>query len=128
MACSCMPFTVEQHFCKSDSIFQMRVISDKQEIDTKDNGLVSYDIKIEKIFKSNEKVNKKLDSAPKIWTSDSSASCGLTFIKDQVYIVAGYLVDNKLMASSCGLHRKVDDLEEEEKKFFDAEYRSVKCE
>ena len=128
MACSCMPFTVEKHFCKSDSVIQMKVNTEKEDADTKNDGFISYGIELLKIFKINDTITHILESDPKIWTSDSSASCGQTFIKDEEYIIAGYFIDNKLSVSSCGFHRLLDDLEDEEKNFFDEEYQSIKCE
>ena len=127
MACSCMPFTVEKHFCESDSVIQLKVNTDKQDIDTKNDGLISYGIEIQKIFKIDERVTQILESDPKIWTSDSSASCGQTFSKDVQYIIAAYFIDNKLTVSSCGFHRLLDDLDDQETKFFDDEYQTIKC-
>ena len=125
MACSCMFFPLEKHFCKSDSVIQLKVITE-QTVD-KNERLVSYGIEIQKIFKINDTVTPILKSEPKIWTSDSSASCGQTFIKDQTYIIAGYFFDNKLSVSSCGFHRSIEDLKDSEKKFFEEEYQSIKC-
>ena len=129
MSCSCVPLDLDKRFCGSDGVIKIIVTTNRREAEEADeeDGLVYYGIQVLKVYKAISGLKEALDKDPKIWTQESSATCGQDFDKDGQYIIAGHYSENKLMISACGFTRRTSEITEDEKTFFDGEYNSIKC-
>ncbi|XP_040215259.1 metalloproteinase inhibitor 4 [Rana temporaria] len=102
-ACSCISFHPQDQFCRASVVIHAKVISKRfiQPNHERGDGKVVYGIKLIEVFKGIDK-NNIIDSA---YTSSQSASCGVELnVGNQVeYLLSGYLQENKLAISLCGL-------------------------
>ncbi|XP_072277096.1 metalloproteinase inhibitor 4 [Pyxicephalus adspersus] len=98
-ACSCFPTHPQQHFCNADVVLRGKVVSIDFVNANNDYRQVRYGIKVIKIFKG------KIKHIDSVYTSAESSLCGIQLDVDNKmeYLLTGFLMDNKVTISLCGL-------------------------
>ncbi|XP_031669680.1 metalloproteinase inhibitor 2-like [Oncorhynchus kisutch] len=113
-ACRCAPVHLQQAFCNADVVIRAKVVGvEVASLDTK------YDIQQLKMFKGPDRVIHA------IFTSSSSASCGVTLEINKEYLFTGSLnTDGRMYIGMCDFIQYWDDLNGTQKKSLTRRYRT----
>ena len=133
LCCSCIPANVSQHY-ESTNLMVQALINGQQIISTGTYGVdynefIRFQITVQKVFKASTPEVRTALRSGYMYTSGSSASCGISLTTGQIYIISAGLqelyglskgpTDKKLSAYSCGFQRQVESLTTDEIRFFD---------
>ncbi|XP_013408084.1 metalloproteinase inhibitor 3 [Lingula anatina] len=113
-ACSCMPLHPQMHFCQADFVMRAKVkgseILYRKSIIMENGKNVTwrrayqkvYHIRINRIFKQNDKFKNATLHKNKIYTNPSDAMCGVHLENNTKYLLTGYMHDGRAHISVCG--------------------------
>ncbi|KAK6312362.1 hypothetical protein J4Q44_G00180260 [Coregonus suidteri] len=112
-ACRCAPVHLQQAFCSADVVIRAKVVGVTVGSNTK------YDIQQIKMFKGPDRVIHA------IFTSSSSASCGVTLETNKEYLITGQLnTAGRMHIITCNFIQYWEDLSGTQKKSLTRRYQS----
>ncbi|XP_041719694.1 metalloproteinase inhibitor 2-like [Coregonus clupeaformis] len=112
-ACKCAPVHLQQAFCSADVVIRAKVVGVTVGSNTK------YDIQQIKMFKGPDRVIHA------IFTSSSSASCGVTLETNKEYLITGRLnTAGRMHIITCNFIQYWEDLGGTQKKSLTRRYQS----
>ncbi len=105
IACSCMPTAgPEKEIEQADAVFAGKVISSKRQNGARPFDDIEVEFVVDRVWKG--QVTKRF----RIFTAESSASCGYRFKKNRTYLVYAYGKGNEgLQTGICSRTRRLKD-------------------
>ncbi|XP_033354506.1 metalloproteinase inhibitor 3 isoform X1 [Bombus vosnesenskii] len=119
-ACSCMSSHPQILFCNSDFVVLVRV---KKMMNMNEHE-IAYSVKINKIFKVNNKTSYTVLKKNILWTASSEVLCGVDLEVGETYVVSGKTYDGeKANISLCGIKMAWRSVTSRQRKGFRHLYR-----
>ncbi|XP_014038928.1 metalloproteinase inhibitor 2 [Salmo salar] len=113
-ACRCAPVHLQQAFCSADVVIRAKVVGVKAV-----SGNTNYDVQQIKMFKGPDRVIHT------IFTSSSSASCGVTLELTKEYLFTGRMnTDGRMRIVMCDFIQYWEDLNHTQRKSLTQRYQS----
>jgi len=125
ISCRCAVKPVEEYFCKSDFAVKVKVESEKKILP----GIYSYyEIQVLQIYKENNKTREALSSG-RLKTAIDTGGCGRFLEKDKIYVINGFINQDtkEAITSSCTFGKAVEELDANEKLFYEKGYNTLEC-
>ncbi|XP_055754545.1 metalloproteinase inhibitor 2-like [Salvelinus fontinalis] len=113
-ACKCAPVHLQQAFCSADVVIRAKVVGVEVV-----SGNTKYDIQQIKMFKGPDRVIRA------VFTTSSSASCGVTLDINKAYLFTGRMnSDGRMRLGMCDFIQYWEDLNGTQKKSLIQRYQS----